>query len=87
MIHRAGLLLLAATVALACSDRTLNDAGAADVIRELHSRRLHTLLPRFLRTSRKNGASQPQEALSSRSRHPPLHSVKCRQGEITHEYF
>lgn len=35
MIHRAGLLLLVATVAFACSDRTLNDARAADVIQQL----------------------------------------------------
>ena len=35
MIHRAGLLLLAATTAFACSDRTLTADRAADVIRQL----------------------------------------------------
>lgn len=35
MIHRAGLLLLAATTAFACSDRTLTAARAADLIRQL----------------------------------------------------
>lgn len=35
MIRRAGLLLLAATTAFACSERTLNGDRAADVIREL----------------------------------------------------
>ena len=35
MVHRTGLLLLTATTAFACSDRTLNADRAADVIREL----------------------------------------------------